>query len=65
MTSPCKDCPDRWLDANTGKRCHDSCKKYQAFRRWRAEVNKRAAEYSDTNHWFKQKNERHKRKSRR
>ena len=39
MKAPCKDCPGRTAI------CHDTCPKYQAFRREREEINQKRREY--------------------
>lgn len=32
VLSPCKDCTDRWIDLKTLQRCHNTCKKYLAYK---------------------------------
>ena len=32
IKAPCQNCPDRWLDVENMKRCHDCCERYNLFK---------------------------------
>lgn len=51
MNAPCKDCPDRWVDTETFQTCPATCEKYQAFKKYRAELNKKETERARTDYW--------------
>ena len=40
VLSPCKDCKDRWINTETLERCHNTCKKYLAYKE-KLEINRR------------------------
>lgn len=49
MNPPCKkdnkDCPDRYVNTETGQTCHSTCEKYLAFRKYKeAEYERRRRE---------------------
>lgn len=46
---PCKNCPDRWIDIEARKRCHDNCEKFKEFK-LAIEVNrqKRIQEFAES-----------------
>ena len=50
MISPCKDCPKRWVDLETGKNCHGTCKEYNDYVAFRREINAKKREQSALDH---------------
>lgn len=51
MTAPCKECPDRH------RACHDSCEKYQEFKRWREQVLEKARRAKEADTYEFERNE--------
>lgn len=57
-TCPCKDCPRKGCGTY-----HDQCEQYQEYQRFRAEVNKKKADFNDSESYHIQQITKSKKKS--
>ncbi len=52
MNVPCHNCPDRFFDPVTKKRCHNTCEKYARYQKELEQIRKEHREAAQINNYI-------------